>query len=160
MCQFWCPLRLNVIQYLIWKVSIVVWNPKLGLNVAALLHCITPLWKVPISLHKQATQRFHMNIAVCDSTTIIKLVYITHHTFLELCLYLAAKNSTSGLAIMLIAARSQSGYTLVDGRYNEMPFICVSKVLAENVWRIWNDSNPFRPSHLKRGLSVCLVKIV
>ena len=68
-----------------------------------------------------------------DSTTIIKLVYNAHHTLLELCLCLAAKNSTSGLAIILIAARSQSGYTLVDGRYNEMPFICVSKVLAENV---------------------------
>ena len=30
---------------------------------AALLHCITPLWKVPISL-----QRFHMNVAV-DATS-------------------------------------------------------------------------------------------
>ena len=44
---------------------IVVWNPKLSVGVAALLHCITLLWKVPISLHKQAMQRFHMNISVC-----------------------------------------------------------------------------------------------
>jgi len=36
-----------------------------GLDVAALLHCITSLWKVHISLHKQAKQWFHMTVAVC-----------------------------------------------------------------------------------------------
>ena len=35
--QFWCPLRLNIKLYLIWKVSIVVWNPKLAVGVAVIL---------------------------------------------------------------------------------------------------------------------------
>ena len=51
-------------KYLIWKAFIVVWNPKLSVGVAALLHCTTPLWKVLISLYKQAKQRYHMNLAV------------------------------------------------------------------------------------------------
>ena len=46
------------------QASIVIWNPNLLVGVAALLHCITPPWKVPISLHKQAMQWFHMNISV------------------------------------------------------------------------------------------------
>ena len=51
-------------KYLIWKLLIVVLNLKLGVAIAALLHCIIPIWKVSISPHKQAKQRFHMNIAV------------------------------------------------------------------------------------------------
>ena len=65
--QFWCPFRKHVIQYLIWKVLIVVWNPQLSMCMAALLHCITPFWKLPNSLHKQTKQRFHMNVAVLKS---------------------------------------------------------------------------------------------
>ena len=38
--------------------------PKLGMGVAANLHLITPLWKGPISLYKQAKQQVHMNVAV------------------------------------------------------------------------------------------------
>ena len=34
------------------------------IGMAALLHCITSLQKVPISLHEKAKQWFHINVAV------------------------------------------------------------------------------------------------
>ena len=63
----------------------MVWNPKLGVNVAALLHCIIPLWKLPISLHKQAKQRFHMNIAVLISFKLPQLDSLRHTGADKLC---------------------------------------------------------------------------
>ena len=66
-------------MYLIWKVSMVVLNPKLGVDMAALLHCILPLWKVLISLHKQAQQRFHMNTAVYRESIITLWSKVSAH---------------------------------------------------------------------------------
>ena len=44
------PLEIKVLQYLIWKFLLVVWIPQLGMGMAAIIHGITPLWKVPILL--------------------------------------------------------------------------------------------------------------
>ena len=62
---FWCPLRKKLIQYLIWKLSLVVRNHKVGKGVAALLHSTTISWKLSIYvLHKEADERFWESIAV------------------------------------------------------------------------------------------------
>ena len=62
--QFWCPLKKKFMQYLIWKLSLVVRNHKVGKGVAALLHSTIQSWRVPILLHTESKERFWGSTAV------------------------------------------------------------------------------------------------
>ena len=62
--QFWCPLRKSCVQYLIWKLSIVVLNLLVGMGLTAHLQITTLFQKLPILLHKQTKWRFIMKVAV------------------------------------------------------------------------------------------------
>ena len=48
---FWYPLRYNFIQYLIWKVSLIVKTYPVGKSVAVFLHYQKLIWILPILLH-------------------------------------------------------------------------------------------------------------
>ena len=56
--QFWCPLKKKFMQYLIWTLSLVVRNHKVGKGMAALLHSTTPSWKVSICFIKRQKSGF------------------------------------------------------------------------------------------------------
>ena len=51
---FWRPLWKYWVQYLIWKLSLVVLNFKEGIGMAGLLHNTKLVWKVAILLHTEA----------------------------------------------------------------------------------------------------------
>ena len=56
--QFWYPLKKKFMQYLIWKLSLVVRNLGVGKGVAALLHSTIQSWRVPVLLHTESKERF------------------------------------------------------------------------------------------------------
>ena len=71
---FWCPLRKKFIQYLIWKLSLVVRNHKVGKGVAALLHSTIQSWKGLILLHTESNKRFWGSTAVYSRVWRISMV--------------------------------------------------------------------------------------
>ena len=76
----------------------MVLNAKIDMNLAALLHCI--------SLHKQAKQRFHMNIAVSGEFCI--LVLFAH----ILCNFYNVRTVCGAVASSLHPAMDQLGLKL------------------------------------------------
>ena len=58
------PLEKNWVQYFIWKLSLVVLNPEVGIGMTALFHITALFEKLPILLHKPAKWRFIVKVAV------------------------------------------------------------------------------------------------
>ena len=80
--QFWCPLKKKFMQYLIWKLSLVVRNLRVGKGVAALLHSTIQSWRVPILLHTESKERFWGSTAVSNISN-IKIVFLVFNNCLK-----------------------------------------------------------------------------
>ena len=73
---FQCPLRYRVIQYLIWKLLLVVKMSQEGLGMAALLGSAKPSWKVPFYHIKRHTVPIILRLSVWTLQNLPNFLFI------------------------------------------------------------------------------------